>query len=54
MLISLVVVIAVLVIVCWIISILPTPPGGFPLKTVLYVLAGLVAVVYLLRIAGLA
>lgn len=54
MLISLLVVLLVLCIVCWIISILPIPASPFPIKTILYVVVGLIAIVYLLRFAGVA
>lgn len=53
MLITLLVVLLVLCIAAWIISILPIPAGPFPIKTVLYVLLGVIAIVYLLRFAGL-
>lgn len=54
MLISLLVVLIVLAIVCWIISILPIPAGPFPIKTVAYVVVGVIAIIYLLRFAGIA
>lgn len=54
MLISIIVVLLVLAIACWIVSILPIPAGPFPIKTILYVLIGVVAIVYLLRFAGIA
>lgn len=50
---SLLIVLAVLVIVCWIISILPIPASPFPIKTILYVIVGVVAIVYLLRFAAI-
>lgn len=54
MLIHLLIVLAVLAIVCWIISILPLPASSFPIKTVVYVIVGIVAIIYLLRFAGIA
>lgn len=54
MLIELLVVLVVLAIACWIISVLPIPASTFPIKTVLYVVIGIIAIVYLLRLAGIA
>lgn len=54
MLIQLLIVLAVLAIVLWIISILPIPASSFPIKTVLYIIVGIAAIVYLLRFAGIA
>lgn len=41
----------VFVLVLWLVSIIPLPPtpGAFPLRTVLYILVILVAIVLLLR-----
>ncbi len=52
--ISLLIVLAVLAIVCWIISILPIPASQFPIKTILYVIVGVIAIFYLLRFGGIA
>ncbi len=52
--ISLLVVLAALAIACWIVSILPIPASSFPIKTVLYVIIGVIAIFYLLRFAGIA
>ena len=54
MLVSLLIVLVVLCIAAWIISILPIPAGPFPIKTILYVILGVIAIVYLLRTAGIA
>lgn len=50
MLIELLIFVIVLLLVLWLISILPIPAtGAFPLRTVLYVVVVVVAIVYLLR-----
>ncbi len=33
----------------WAIGVLPMPAGGFPLKSILYVIAAVLLIVYLLR-----
>lgn len=52
--ITLIVVLLCLALACWIVSIIPIPAGPFPIKTILYVLIGVAAIVYLLRFAGIA
>ncbi len=54
MLVSLIVVLLVLCIAAWIVSILPIPASPFPIKTILFVLLGVIAIIYLLRFAGIA
>jgi hypothetical protein len=51
---TLLVVLLVLALVCWLISILPIPASPFPIKTIAYVIVGIIAIVYLLRFAGIA
>jgi hypothetical protein len=35
--------------VCWIISVIPLPESPFPIKVVLYVLAAVAMIIFLLR-----
>ncbi len=53
MLIQLLVVLLVLALVCWIVSIIPIPASSFPIRTIAYVIVGIIAIVYLLRFAGI-
>ena len=48
-LIAIVIAILIFVVAIWAIGVLPMPDGGFPLKPILYVLAALVLIIYLLR-----
>lgn len=52
MLITLVVLVIVFCILAWMISIAPLPPQPSFLRTVLYILLGLAAIVVLLRVTG--
>jgi heme A synthase len=46
---SIVIAVLIFVVVCWLISILPLPANAPPIKWVLYVLAGVIFILYLLR-----
>ena len=51
---SLLIVLAVLVIVCWIISVVPLPAGApASTKTVAYIIVAIIAIVWLLKFGGL-
>lgn len=55
MLLSLIIVLVVLAIVCWIISIIPLPAGAPAMvRTIAYIIVAIIAIVYLLRVAGIA
>lgn len=53
MLLTVLIFLIVLALVCWIIQLLPIPAGRFPIKTILYIVVAVIAVVYLLRLAGI-
>lgn len=50
-LVSVLVVLVILIIAIWIISIIPLPPSAQILRTVLYVVAGIAAIVWLWQFA---
>lgn len=52
MLITLIVLVIVFCILAWMVSIVPLPPQPSFLRSVLYLLLGLVAIVVLLRVTG--
>lgn len=52
MLIHLLIVLVVLCLVAWLIDILPIPASRFPIKTIVYVILIIVAIVYLLGFLG--
>lgn len=49
MLISLLVAVIVFALILWLIGFLPLPDSPFPIKTVLYVVVVVAAIIYLLR-----